>query len=144
MRALALTALALLPLAAAPPAPPRGPSCPSPSLVEAVDAATWRVPRAALQAFHSRRACLQALGRAVPVERDGKPFGLALRNIPAGGFVEALGLREGDVLLRVAGLPVHSPELALAAYAVVLASQSAEVVLERSAGQRRHRYVLKD
>jgi type II secretory pathway component PulC len=151
MRARVSTALALLLLGAAPaapgpapPAPPSGPSCPAPAQVTAVDATTWRVPRAALRAFHSRRACLRALGRAVPVSRDGRPLGLALRNLPAGGFVEALGLREGDVLLRVAGLPVHSPELALTAYALALSSQSAEVVLERAGQPRTHRYLLQD
>jgi hypothetical protein len=151
-----VTTLALAPLARAaadppsapaprprpPPEPP--PACPSPAQVKQLEATAWSLPRKSLMTFHARRDCLEALGRGVPVARDGKPWGLELRNIPPDGFVAALGLRDKDVLVRVAGLPVHSTESALVAYVRVLIALEVEVELSRAGAPHRHRYRLLD
>lgn len=49
--------------------------------------------------------------RLLPNIKDGKQEGFKLLEVRPGGLYEALGLRNGDVLLRVNGLEISSPEI---------------------------------
>ncbi|MCY1070239.1 PDZ domain-containing protein [Nannocystis sp. RBIL2] len=49
-------------------------------------------------------------GRFVPAEKDGKLVGLKVFGIRADSTLKAMGLKNGDVLLRVDGAPLESVE----------------------------------
>jgi len=51
--------------------------------------------------------------RLLPNIKDGKQEGFKLMEVRPSGLYENLGLRDGDVLLRVNGLNISSPEIAV-------------------------------
>ncbi len=86
----------------------------------------YEVTRADVAALVDRRA-RAARARVVPELKDGKPTGFRLYAVQADGPFAKLGLRNGDVVRSLNGLPVTTPEQALVAYDQ--AKQAARVVL---------------
>lgn len=54
--------------------------------------------------------------RIVPALADGKPIGFKLFGIRPGSFYALVGLQNGDLITKLAGLPIVNPESALEAY----------------------------
>ena len=54
--------------------------------------------------------------RVVPVHRDGRMFGFKLYRIRNGSPYHRLGLRNGDVVQRINGIAIRSPEQAITVY----------------------------
>lgn len=54
--------------------------------------------------------------RVVPVSRDGRPLGFKLYRIRAGNPYHRLGLRNGDIIRRINGVPLKTPNQAISAY----------------------------
>ena len=59
---------------------------------------------------------LATMARVVPAWRDGHPLGVKLYAIHPGSLPASLQLRDGDVVMTIAGYQMTSPEAGLAAY----------------------------
>ncbi|MCA9665691.1 MAG: hypothetical protein KC503_08895 [Myxococcales bacterium] len=69
--------------------------------------------------------------RIVPLVRNGQPSGFKLYAIRPGSIADQLGLKNGDLVVRINDSAITSPDLALKAYVRVLAAARAVITLER-------------
>jgi general secretion pathway protein C len=80
-----------------------------------IDNATWRVSRETIEQF-SNIGMLSTQARITPYMVQGQPQGFRLTRLKADSILQKIGLRNGDVLQKVNGLSVTSPEDTLRAY----------------------------
>ncbi len=75
----------------------------------------------------------QFLGRArvVPYFKGGEPYGFRISNVDNDSPLYGVGVRSGDVIRSVNGIPVRSPEDAFKAYQQLGDLSSVQVELER-------------
>ena len=69
--------------------------------------------------------------RVVPAFREGKCIGMKLVNIVPGSALERDGVKNGDVMVRVNGVKLASPEDALEAQTTLKTGEKAEVEVLR-------------
>ena len=79
-------------------------------------------------------------GRIVPAFRNGRAYGFKLYGV-RDEYVQ-LGLRNGDVVLQLNGIPLASPEYALGAYAALRDARRIELDLERDGRPIKKTYLL--
>ena len=91
----------------------------------------FEVRRSSVNAILENQAWFMRSARILPDHHNGNVDGLRVFGIRAGSLLHALGLRNGDKLLRMAGLPLHSPDKALEAYAKVRNASVVEMEIER-------------
>ena len=89
-----------------------------------VDQGTWRVKRDLITEQFADLGTLSRQVRVTPHTIQGRPSGFRLTRLRP-GLLQRIGLLNGDVLQRVNGLDINSPEEALKAYQAV---QSAPTV----------------
>ncbi|MBI4654077.1 MAG: hypothetical protein HY752_03690 [Nitrospirae bacterium] len=70
--------------------------------------------------------------RFMPNIKDGKHEGFTLSEVKPGGLYESLGLRNGDVLLRVNGLEISNPEIAVQAMSALKGMDRVTLDITRS------------
>jgi general secretion pathway protein C len=68
--------------------------------------------------------------RIIPAFRDGKPIGFKLFSIRPNSLYARIGIENGDVIRRVNGYEINSPEKALEAYSRLQNTDHFEVDLE--------------
>ncbi|NTX02592.1 hypothetical protein [Myxococcus sp. CA040A] len=93
-----------------------------------------------LQPRHSEMA-MQA--RIVPAFKDGKAQGFKLFSIREGSLYDKLGFQNGDVIQRVNGISLDTPEKALETYALLKTARRLEVDLHRDGAPLRKVYDVK-
>jgi hypothetical protein len=91
----------------------------------------YEVQRSTLDGLLENQAGLMRQARIVPAMRDGQVHGIRLFGVRSASVLSALGFQNGDTILRVAGLPVDSPDKALEAYAKIRNADVIEVDIER-------------
>jgi general secretion pathway protein C len=91
----------------------------------------YEVSRSAVEAMLGDMAALGSGLRVVPALRDGQPAGLRLFGIRPGGPLTRIGLENGDLLTAVNGLPLTSPDAALAAYTSLRTATHVSLSVER-------------
>lgn len=69
--------------------------------------------------------------RVAPYFKGGQPYGFRVSNVDRSSLIYELGVRSGDVIRSVNGIPVRSPEDAFAAYQKLQNESSVDVELER-------------
>ena len=69
--------------------------------------------------------------RVVPYFKGGEPYGFRVSNLKEGTMVYDLGVRSGDIIRSVNGVPIRTPEDAFNAYQEMQNEASVEVELER-------------
>ncbi|WP_164021365.1 PDZ domain-containing protein [Pyxidicoccus trucidator] len=125
--------------------PASGPSqwqSPTPSSTPAITAAPWsgirmigehayEVPGTDVRTAMTYPDTLAGQARIVPMFREGQPQGFKLFAIRPGSLAALLGLQNGDVLQRVNGQSLKTPEGALAAYESLRETRHIELDLER-------------
>ncbi|NVJ21393.1 hypothetical protein HUW62_09200 [Myxococcus sp. AM011] len=94
----------------------------------------------AKHASHSE-AAMQA--RIVPAFKDGKAQGFKLFSIREGSLYDKLGFQNGDVIQRVNGISLDTPEKALETYALLKTARRLEVDLHRDGAPLRKVYDVK-
>ena len=108
------------PRAAAVPAPVPPPTSPGRDAGDAdivrVDPGTWQVKREKLLENFANVGSLSSQATVTPYFVEGQQLGFRLSQIRAGGVLQQIGLQEGDVLQKVNGLDIHTPQEALQAY----------------------------
>ena len=83
-----------------------------------VDQGTWRVKRDLITEQFADLGTLSRQVRVTPHSIQGQPSGFRLTRLRP-GLLQRIGLINGDVLQRVNGLDINSPEEALKAYQAV-------------------------
>lgn len=83
-----------------------------------VDQGTWRVRRELITEQFADLGTLSRQVRVVPHTIQGRPSGFRLTRLRP-GLLQQIGLLNGDVLQKVNGLDINSPEEALKAYQAV-------------------------
>lgn len=74
---------------------------------------------------------LSTQARVVPAFKEGRPVGFKLFSIREDSFYSRLGLRNGDVLQRINGLDLDSPDKALEAFTKLRDARRIELEIER-------------
>jgi general secretion pathway protein C len=122
-------------LGEAPTPPARVEASPVPAGIERTGEHAFEVRRATVDALLADPAAIASSVRVVPESRDGRPFGFRLARVRADGVFARLGLRDGDVVVAINGLPMSTPDRALEAYGRLATANHLAVALER-AGRR--------
>jgi len=81
-----------------------------------VNDTTWKVKRKSIEENikHLSRIAIQA--RIVPFMENGETRGIKLYSIRPGSLYQLLGIKNGDVIYKINGTPIISPETALRVY----------------------------
>ena len=90
--------------------------CPTPTGITRIDDFNYKVERDAIEGWFENPACMMRQARIVPYFKDDKPAGFKLFAIRPNTLYSKLGLRNGDVVLKLNGIELNNPESALNAY----------------------------
>jgi hypothetical protein len=86
---------------------------------------------------------LSMQARIVPAFVNGEPVGLKLFLIRPDSLYSQIGLLDGDVIRRINGMDISSPEKALEAYTLLKAARRIEIDLERDGWPMHKSYVVR-
>ncbi|MFP2897657.1 type II secretion system protein GspC [Corallococcus sp. 4LFB] len=92
---------------------------------------TYAVPREDVTEALTHLDQLMMQARVVPSFRDGRAVGFKLFSIREGSLYSRLGLRNGDMLQRINGLDLDSPDKALEAFHTLRDARRVELQIER-------------
>jgi general secretion pathway protein C len=92
----------------------------------------YEVPRRTFDRLLADRPLATGQARLLPEVHDGAPAGFRLMSVARDGLLARFGLRNGDLLQDMNGVPLVSPENALVAYARLRATGRLLVGLERN------------
>ena len=81
--------------------------------------------------------------RIVPYFKGGKPYGFRINNVAKNTQIYRLGVRSGDIIKSVNGMPIRTPEDAFKAYQDIKNSTSMDVEVERGGSPLRLTIPLK-
>lgn len=115
---------------------------PAPYGIRPVGHGVYVVPRRAIDDALSDQAALARSSRIVPVTREGHVVGVRVFGIHPGGLMDALGLENGDMLLRIDDVDVASPDRCLEAYSRLRTTDRVTLTLERDGVVREHVYAI--
>jgi membrane-associated protease RseP (regulator of RpoE activity) len=90
--------------------------CPTPTGITPIDDFSYKVEREAIEGWFDNPNCLMRQARIIPFMRDDQPAGFKLYAIRPNTLYSKLGLRNGDVVLKLNGVELTSPDKALEAY----------------------------
>lgn len=95
-----------------------------------------RLPGAAAGAPDAMKNMDQVLGsaRVVPYYRGGQPYGFRVSDVAEGAKIYELGVRSGDIIKSINGVPIRTPEDALNAYQQLQSNTTVDLELERRGG----------
>jgi general secretion pathway protein C len=99
--------------------------------IRAVGEHAYEVPSADVRDAFSHWEEQATQVRVVPAFRDGQARGFKLFAIRPGSLYAKLGLQNGDVIQRVNGMSLKTPQSALAAFESLREARHVEVDLER-------------
>lgn len=99
--------------------------------IKKVDENTFEISREDVDKQLSNLSALATQARVIPNFKDGKANGFKIFSIRPGSIYQKLGLKNGDVIRKINGYEMDSPEKALEIYAKLKESPRIEVELER-------------
>jgi type II secretion system protein C len=105
--------------------------CPTPTGITRIDDFTYKVERDALDDWFENPACIMRQARIVPYFKDDKTAGLKLFAIRPNTLYSKLGLRNGDVVLKLNGIELTDPESALKAFEGIKDAQTVTMDIVR-------------
>ena len=112
------------------PTMPVEPSMPG-SGIRAVGEHAYEVPSADVHDAFSHLEELATQARVVPSFREGQAQGFKMFAIRPGSLFAKLGLQNGDVLQRINGQPLKTPDTAMTAFESLREARHVELDLER-------------
>jgi len=111
--------------------------------IKRLSADRYRIPQEDLKdAFENMNQLLTQV-RVVPNFKDGEPDGFKLLSIKRGSLVHKAGLRDGDIIQRVNGIEIDSPEKAFEVYEQVRNEPAISVEIVRGGRRRTFSYEVK-
>jgi len=114
--------------------------CPFPSGIREVNDTTWSVQQSEFDKWMDNLNCLAIQARIVPHLVEGKPEGFKLFAIRPNSFYSKLGLQNGDVILKINGIALSSPDNALEAYTKLRDAKELTLDILRRGKARKHTY----
>lgn len=120
------------------------PAPPTSMWIRSTGPTTWRLHRASLMTFLADPAGALRSARLVPARRDGRPLGFKIFGIRPVSVPAALGLKNGDLVRAVNGLPLSTPAEALEAYGQLQAAEAITLEITRRGVPMTLTYTLDD
>ncbi len=118
-------------------------SIPTGAGIKRLSANRYRIPPEDLRnAFENMNHLLTQV-RMVPNFKDGEPDGFKLLSIKGGSLVHRSGLRDGDIIKRVNGIEIDSPEKAFEVYEQVKSEPVITVEIVRGRKSRTFTYEVR-
>src|SRR5919106_607820 len=111
--------------------------------IRALSADRYDVPRDEVARVLSNLNALAMKARIVPAFRDGKAVGFKVFSIRPNSLYSRIGIQNGDVIRRLNGLDINSPEKALEAYARLKDATRIDLELERRGQPVRKTYYVR-
>jgi general secretion pathway protein C len=122
--------------------PQRG-SIPTGAGIKRLSANRYRIPQEDLRnAFENMNHLLTQV-RMVPNFNNGESDGFKLLSIKSGSIVHRSGLRDGDIIKRVNGIEIGSPEKAFEIYEQIKNEPTITVEIERRGRKKTFTYEVK-
>lgn len=78
---------------------------------------------------------LATAARFVPSVLDGRPNGFRVHRIRPDSVIAKMGMQDGDLIKRVNGMEISTPDQALAAYTQLKDAEHLSVQLERRSAE---------
>ncbi|WP_083682803.1 type II secretion system protein GspC [Archangium sp. Cb G35] len=127
------------PVPAGPPvqAPPNG------SGIRAMSENDYEVPRAEIDRTLANLNDVAMQARIVPAFKDGQAQGFKLFSIRPDSIYSKIGVQNGDVIKRINGFELNSPEKALEVYTKLKEASRIEIELERNGSSVRKNYTIR-
>jgi general secretion pathway protein C len=135
-----------LPTTAAVVAPPPPSSAPSSGLgasIRQMSDNEYEVPRAEIDRTLSNLNDVAMQARIVPAFKDGAAQGFKLFSIRPDSIYSKIGVQNGDVIRRINGFDLNSPEKALEVYTKLKDANRIEIELERNGAPIRKTYTVR-
>jgi general secretion pathway protein C len=126
------------PVAAASPTPP--PNGGLGSGIRALNENEYEVPRAEIDRTLSNLNEVAMQARIVPAFKDGQAQGFKLFSIRPDSIYSKIGVQNGDVIRRINGFDLNSPEKALEVYSKLKEAPRIEIEIERNGAPIRKTY----
>jgi general secretion pathway protein C len=105
------------------------------SFARKTGAATYQIDTQSIQQAIEKPAQIMTDARLLPNMVNGRQLGFVLTEVKPGGVYASLGLRNGDVLLRINQFNISNPESALQAFTALRGIDRAELDIIRN-GER--------
>lgn len=128
-----------------PPPLPNGPpvQAPNTSGIRAMSENDYEVPRAEIDRTLANLNDVAMQARIVPAFKDGQAQGFKLFSIRPDSIYSKIGVQNGDVIKRINGFELNSPEKALEVYAKLKEASRIEIELERNGSSVRKNYTIR-
>jgi general secretion pathway protein C len=130
-----------------PPPLPTGPAVQPPpgggNGIRALGENDYEVPRAEIDRTLSNLNDVAMQARIVPAFKDGQAQGFKLFSIRPDSIYSKIGVQNGDVIKRINGFELNSPEKALEVYAKLKEASRIEIELERNGSSVRKNYTIR-
>lgn len=105
--------------------------------------ATYIVDQRKVQQAIENPTQMMTDARLTPNVRDGRKKGFILSEVKPGGIYHSLGLRNGDVLLRINEYDISNPEVALQAFTALRGLDRVQIDLLRAGSKMTMTYQIK-
>jgi len=118
-------------------------SVPTGAGIKRLSANRYRIPQEELTNAFENMSRLLTQVRMVPNFSDGEPDGFKLLSVKGGSLIHRSGLRDGDIIQRVNGIEIDSPEKAFEVYEQVRNEPIITVEILRGGRKRTFTYEVK-
>ena len=132
-----------------PPPLPQGPAVQAPNPngmgngIRALSENDYEVPRSEIDRTLANLNDVAMQARIVPAFKDGQAQGFKLFSIRPDSIYSKIGVQNGDVIKRINGFELNSPEKALEVYTKLKEAQRIEIELERNGSSVRKNYTIR-
>jgi general secretion pathway protein C len=128
--------------------PPSAPVAAAPdanlgSGIRALGENEYEVPRAEIDSTLANLNQVAMQARIVPAFKDGQAQGFKLFSIRPDSIYSKIGVQNGDVIKRINGFELNSPEKALEVYSKLKEAGRIEIELERNGSNIRKNYQIR-
>lgn len=130
-----------------PPPLPNGPPVQAPNSmgngIRATGENDYEVPRTEIDRTLANLNDVAMQARIVPAFKDGQAQGFKLFSIRPDSIYSKIGVQNGDVIKRINGFELNSPEKALEVYTKLKEASRIEIELERNGSSVRKNYTIR-
>jgi general secretion pathway protein C len=111
--------------------------------IEQIDENNYTIPRDEIDKQLSNLNSIATQARIVPSFKNGTANGFKLFSIRPGSIYSKIGIQNGDVIRRINGYDINSPDKALEVYSKLKESSKIEIELERRGKPVTKNYAIK-
>ncbi|MCL2625900.1 MAG: general secretion pathway protein GspC [Cystobacterineae bacterium] len=120
--------------------PPSMPQADATSNIREVSPNNYEVPRNELEKMLGNLNEVAMQARIVPAFKDGVSQGFRLYSIRPNSFYQKIGIQNGDIVKRINGFDMNSPEKALELYSKLKDSARVDLEIERGGNSLKKTY----